>query len=67
MAEKENDSKVICCQCKIPLEISKVSIAYEGHTLSVDLPKCPLCSQVYLSEEIVRTRVHEIEKTLEDK
>ncbi|NLP44564.1 MAG: hypothetical protein GX351_08050 [Peptococcaceae bacterium] len=59
--------QVICYHCQIPLTIKKVNISYEGQTMAADLPACPQCGQVYLSEEVVRGKIHEIEKSLEDK
>ena len=40
---------------------------YLGHTFFADAPRCPVCGQVYLSEELVKGRVAEVEMQLEDK
>lgn len=64
MAEQET---LICCKCNVPLEPAKTTFNYLNHAFSADLPRCPKCGQVYISEELVRTRVKDVETELEDK
>lgn len=49
------------------METGAVSFAYLGHNFSAELPKCPQCGQVYLSEELVKGKVTQVETGLEDK
>jgi len=59
--------ELICEQCNEPLTEKRVHFSYLGHAFSADLPCCPRCGQVYLSEELVKSRIAQVEMTLEDK
>lgn len=59
--------KLICCKCQKELELKKVDFSYLGHTFFTDLPCCPECGMVYISEELVKGRISEVEMQLEDK
>ncbi len=67
MTEPSPLPKLVCCKCGIPMETGAVSFAYLGHNFSAELPKCPQCGQVYLSEELVKGKVTQVETGLEDK
>lgn len=58
---------IICSKCNVPLEISKARFVYLERELHADVPKCPVCGQIYLSEQIVREKIAKVEKTVEDK
>lgn len=58
---------LICSQCNCPLELKRVDFEYLGHTFFADAPRCPACGEVYLSEELIKGRVAEVEMELEDK
>ena len=62
-----SEQPLICSLCQCPLEIRRVEFEYVGHTFFADAPRCPRCGQVYLSEELVKGRVAEVEMELEDK
>ena len=62
-----SEQPLICSLCQCPLEIKRVDFEYVGHTFFADAPRCPRCGQVYLSEELVKGRVAEVEMQLEDK
>ena len=62
-----SEQPLICSLCQCPLEIKRVDFEYVGHTFFSDAPRCPRCGQVYLSEELVKGRVAEVEMELEDK
>lgn len=62
-----SEQPLICSLCKCPLEVKRVDFEYVGHMFFADAPRCPVCGQVYLSEELVRGRVAEVEMELEDK
>jgi hypothetical protein len=38
-----------------------------NHQFRYDFPRCPVCGQVYISEEIVNGKMKEVEIALEDK
>jgi ribosomal protein S27AE len=61
------EGRMICGKCRLPLEIGQVEMYYQRQKLKADFPKCPRCGLVYISEELVKGRMLEIEKTLEDK
>jgi predicted RNA-binding Zn-ribbon protein involved in translation (DUF1610 family) len=59
--------EIICCKCNIPLEKGRVEFNYLGHDMHADVLKCPSCGQVFISEEMVETRITQVETSLEDK
>jgi len=56
-----------CNSCGVPLEMSKVEVAYRGSKYPVELPRCPKCGIVFISEELAVGKMAEIERLLEDK
>ena len=65
MADQEKE--IICTKCNVPLTEGKVKFLYLGYELHANVPKCPECGQVYLSESLVMEKVHGIEASVEDK
>ena len=65
--EKINSDDLICGVCQVKLVEAKTSFAYMTHTFSAEVPRCPKCGQVYLSEELVNGRIAQVEMELEDK
>ena len=45
----------------------KTSFDYLRHSFSAEVPKCPKCGQVFISEELVQSRVVPVEQLREDK
>jgi hypothetical protein len=64
MPEKK---KLICCKCQKELELKKTNFTYLGHSFFTDVPRCPKCGQVFISEDLVKGRMSEVEMQLEDK
>lgn len=62
-----SEEKIICAKCNVPLEMKKAKFSYLGHELHSEVPRCPKCGQVYLSEELVRNRIAKVEASVEDK
>ena len=60
-------SDLVCARCDRPLEMVKVEASYLGQTFPVELPACPSCGFVYVSEEIAAGRMLKVEQALEDK
>lgn len=58
---------LVCWQCRKELELRNTDFTYLGHTFYADLPRCPQCGQVHISEELVRSRIAEVEMQMEDK
>jgi uncharacterized protein with PIN domain len=59
--------KVRCMKCGRELELKKVVFAYMGHTVAHEVPTCPKCGKVYVSEDLAEGRMAEVEQLLEDK
>ncbi|MCK9205149.1 MAG: hypothetical protein PHF97_05950 [Bacteroidales bacterium] len=59
--------KLICYQCQRELELKKTDFTYLGHSFFTEVPRCPECGQVFISEELVKNRISEVEMQLEDK
>ncbi len=57
----------MCADCNIPLETSKVDVAYLDSAFPVELLKCPNCGLVLITEDLALGRMAEAEKQLEDK
>lgn len=57
----------ICGRCDRPLEIKKVNVSYMGSSFPVDLPVCPQCGQVFVTEALANGKMAEVEQMLEDK
>ena len=62
----ENEG-LICCKCNVPLVLTKTNFSYLKHNFSEDMPRCPVCGQVYISESLVNGRMIPVEQMLEDK
>lgn len=59
--------ELICCKCQIPLVMAKTNFSYLRHQFSADVPRCPKCGVVYVSEELVDEKMHPVEQLVEEK
>ncbi len=66
-AKKSSGIKLICAACDVTLENGRVQASYLGQTFPVELPRCPRCGFVYVSEELALGRMLKVEQALEDK
>lgn len=66
-AESGNDRGWICNRCKLPLVIQKVRLQYSRVIFALDLPVCPECAMILISEELATGKMAEAEQVLEDK
>jgi hypothetical protein len=57
----------ICLDCNLPLEMGRVEARYLGQVFPVDLPVCPKCGFVYVSEDLALGKMLKVEQALEDK
>lgn len=64
MTEKK---KLICCKCQKELEQKKTDFTYLGHSFFTDVLKCPGCGLVFISEEMAKGRISDVEMQLENK
>ncbi len=56
-----------CAQCGGKLEPATVTVEYLGNEFTADLPRCPRCGLVLITEEVARGKMAEVEQILEDK
>jgi ribosomal protein S27AE len=63
----ENEDELVCGKCGVPLVQGEAKFTYLGHTFTHSVPKCPRCGMAYISEELTRGRIAEVETMLEDK
>jgi hypothetical protein len=54
-------------KCNEELVFKEVILEYLGYNMTYELPCCPKCGQVFVSEEIAQGKMHEVETSLEDK
>jgi len=57
----------LCSACELSLELATVKLAYLDETFAVDLPACPACQRVLISEEQAIAKMALAERMLEDK
>lgn len=56
-----------CAKCDRELVMKKAVLEYMGHTVSHEVPTCPRCGKVYISQDLAEGRMSEVEQQLEDK
>jgi uncharacterized protein with PIN domain len=61
------EKKLICFKCNKELQMIKTDFTYLGHNFFTEIPKCPECGQVFISEELVKGRINDVEMQMEDK
>lgn len=69
MASKKKPEEIgwLCARCGLPLELAAVKMAYLDENFVADLPACPSCQRVLVSEETAVTKMALAERMLEDK
>jgi uncharacterized protein with PIN domain len=58
---------IICCKCNQPLELVECNLEYLGQKVKHPLLTCTVCKAVFIPEELVEGRIHEVETLFEDK
>ena len=58
---------LVCAACDRPLAMGQVEASYLGQKFPVELPLCPSCGFVYVSEDLALGRMLKVEQALEDK
>ncbi|MEI7594981.1 MAG: DVU_1557 family redox protein [Bacteroidota bacterium] len=61
------EKKLICVKCDKELELKKTDFTYLGYSFFTELPRCPECGLVHITEELVKGRISEVEMQMEDK
>lgn len=64
---KPEDITWMCDRCHENLVVGKVTVAYLNNQFVADLPVCPRCGRVYVSEAVAMGKMAEVEQLLEDK
>lgn len=64
---KPEDFAWRCQQCGEGMVASPVTLEYLGNQFTAELPRCPRCGLVYISEELALGKMAEVEQLLEDK
>lgn len=64
---EQEDLNWQCQRCHRDLVVGPVSVAYMGNRYTTDLPYCPSCGMVLVSEELALGKMAEVEMILEDK
>ncbi len=68
MSEAEpGTGRWICNRCQVAVEILQVRLQYRRTIFALDLPACPRCGKVLISEELATGKMLEAEQALEDK
>jgi hypothetical protein len=56
-----------CRRCRVHLELAPVTVTYLDQEFSAELPRCPVCGLVLISEDLALGKMAEVEQILEDK
>jgi len=64
---KPEDLKWQCHKCGQGLVKGPVTVEYLGNQFTTELPKCPVCGLVLITEEVALGKMAEVEQILEDK
>ena len=62
-----NNDKIRCAVCDCELTPVKTTAVYLRFRFDVEVFGCPVCGQLYIPEELVRTKIAELESVLEQK
>ena len=63
----EPGHSLICDRCKVEMRLMEAQFSYLKRSFRHKVLRCPQCGQIYISEELARGRMREVETTLEDK
>lgn len=61
------DDKLICRRCGLELVEKEQLFHYLNFNATHPVLVCPRCGEVYLDEELVNTKIKDVEVTLEEK
>jgi NAD-dependent SIR2 family protein deacetylase len=56
-----------CEKCNRELIVGPINVEYMGNRFTADLPHCPDCGRVLISEQVALGKMAEVERLLEDK
>ena len=58
---------MICCKCNKEMVEKETVFQYLGREMTYPVLRCPQCGQAYVPEDLVKTKIHEVETMLEEK
>ena len=61
------NQQMTCLKCNRVMQPAKKNLFYLGSRIKYDFLTCPKCGAVYIPEELVEGKMHEIEMAIEDK
>lgn len=61
------EEKLICDKCNVEMQLIEVQFKYLSRSFRYKVPRCPQCGQVSLPEELVNSRMSEVEAMIEEK
>jgi NAD-dependent SIR2 family protein deacetylase len=56
-----------CDRCRCDLVVGQVAVTYMNNRFTADLPYCPACKTVLITETVALGKMAEVERILEDK
>lgn len=62
-----DDLKWRCQTCQCDLAVGPVTVTYMTNRFTTDLPYCPTCKTVLITERVATGKMAEVEQILEDK
>ena len=62
-----DEGKWKCFKCGVELTTKAVVFEYMNRSFSHEVPVCPKCGKVYISQALAEGRMAEVEAALEDK
>ncbi len=66
-AAQPEDLVWTCQACHMNLIVGPVTLMYMGNRITAELPQCPQCGFVLISETLALGKMAEVEQALEDK
>jgi hypothetical protein len=64
---QSDDLQWQCDKCNRKLAVGPIHISYMGNRFTAELPHCPECGWVLITEHVALGKMAEVEKMLEDK
>ena len=58
---------MLCDRCGVELKPGLARLSYLGNNFEQTLPVCPVCGQVYISEELALGKMARVEEDFEEK
>jgi RNase P subunit RPR2 len=63
----ENPSIMVCGVCDVPMAPMKSTFSYLKREFRHTVLRCPVCGQIYISEDLAKGKMREVETILEEK